>query len=59
MKTQSITEKIQSSLQKICEAYEVLSTPDLKQIYDNYGEKILKNGLPSISAHPGYAFTGD
>lgn len=44
---------------KICEAYEVLSTPDLKQIYDNYGEKILKNGLPSIAAHPGYAFTGD
>ena len=44
---------------KICEAYEVLSNPELKNIYDNYGERILKNGFPTGSAHPGYAFTGD
>ena len=44
---------------KIWEAYEVLSNPELKYIYDSYGEKILKNGLPTESNHPGYAFTGD
>eukprot|EP00343_Euplotes_focardii_P006299 CAMPEP_0205812966 /NCGR_PEP_ID=MMETSP0205-20121125/17596_1 /ASSEMBLY_ACC=CAM_ASM_000278 /TAXON_ID=36767 /ORGANISM="Euplotes focardii, Strain TN1" /LENGTH=245 /DNA_ID=CAMNT_0053094525 /DNA_START=166 /DNA_END=900 /DNA_ORIENTATION=- len=38
---------------------EVLSIPELKEIYDNYGEKILKNGLPSGTGHPGYAFNGD
>lgn len=44
---------------KICEAYEVLSNPELKEVYDNYGEKILKNGLPTGRGHPGYAFNGD
>lgn len=44
---------------KICEAYEVLSNPELKEVYDNYGEKILKNGLPTGTGHPGYAFNGD
>lgn len=43
---------------RICEAYEVLSTPELKEVYDNYGETILKNGLPTGGGHPGYAFTG-
>lgn len=44
---------------KLCEAYEVLSTPELKDVYDNFGEKVLKNGLPSGTGHPGYAFNGD
>jgi len=37
----------------------VLSNQDLKQIYDNYGEKILKDGLPTGVGHPGYAFNGE
>lgn len=31
---------------EICEAYEVLSTPELKQIYDKYGEELMKTGVP-------------
>ena len=31
---------------EICEAYEVLSTPELKQIYDKYGEDLMKAGVP-------------
>ena len=44
---------------KVCEAYEVLSTPELKEIYDTFGESILKNGMPIGTKHPGYAFNGD
>lgn len=42
----------------ICEAYEVLSTPELKEIYDNYGESVLKSGLPNLSQHSGYVYKG-
>ena len=31
---------------KLCEAYEVLSDPTMKRIYDKYGEYSLKNGVP-------------
>ena len=31
---------------EICEAYEVLSTPELKDIYDKYGEELMKSGVP-------------
>ena len=31
---------------QICEAFEVLSTDELRSIYDRYGEHILKNGTP-------------
>eukprot|EP00352_Strombidinopsis_acuminata_P005727 CAMPEP_0176356252 /NCGR_PEP_ID=MMETSP0126-20121128/13887_1 /TAXON_ID=141414 ORGANISM="Strombidinopsis acuminatum, Strain SPMC142" /NCGR_SAMPLE_ID=MMETSP0126 /ASSEMBLY_ACC=CAM_ASM_000229 /LENGTH=124 /DNA_ID=CAMNT_0017709273 /DNA_START=16 /DNA_END=390 /DNA_ORIENTATION=+ len=42
-----------------CEAFEVLSTPELRQIYDRYGEKILKNGVPAPGNKGGYKFNGD
>ena len=31
---------------RICEAYEVLSDPLMKRVYDKYGEYSLKNGVP-------------
>jgi len=31
---------------KLCEAYEVLSDPLMKRIYDKYGEYSLKHGVP-------------
>lgn len=31
---------------EICEAYEVLSIPELKTIYDRYGEELMKAGVP-------------
>ena len=44
---------------RISEAYEVLSNPELKEVYDNYGESVLKNGLPNLSEHSGYSFKGN
>lgn len=29
---------------EICEAFEVLDTPQLREAYDRYGEETLKNG---------------
>lgn len=34
---------------KLCEAYEVLSDPLMKRIYDKYGEYSLKQGVPKGS----------
>ena len=31
---------------EICEAYEVLSTQELKDAYDKYGEELMKTGVP-------------
>jgi DnaJ-class molecular chaperone len=31
---------------EICEAFEVLSTSELKDIYDKFGEELMKNGVP-------------
>ena len=31
---------------KLCEAYEVLSDPLMKRVYDKYGEYSLKHGVP-------------
>ena len=44
---------------RLSEAYEVLSTPELKEIYDNYGEEVLKSGLPNNDKHSGYCYKGN
>ena len=44
---------------KICEAYEVLSDPTMKRIYDKYGEYSLKHGVPKgQDKFAGYVNTG-
>ena len=49
------------SFSEICEAYEVLSNPELKAIYDRYGEDLLKNGVPDkkLGFKGGYTFLGN
>jgi DnaJ-class molecular chaperone len=42
---------------QICEAFEVLSTPELRDAYDRYGEKVLKKGIPG--GQQAYRFSGD
>ena len=45
---------------KLCEAYEVLSDPTMKRIYDRYGEYSLKNGVPKgQDKFAGYINRGD
>lgn len=46
---------------EICEAYEVLSNQALRDIYDKYGENILKNGFPDGKGNfkGGFNFSGD
>ena len=45
----------------ICEAYEVLTTPTLRDIYDRYGEHYLKIGIPDArgALKGGYKFHGN
>ncbi len=45
----------------ICEAYEVLTTPSLREIYDRYGEYYLKNGIPDARGNlrGGFKFSGN
>ena len=46
---------------EICEAYEVLSTPELKAIFDKYGEDLMKTGVPDkkYGFKAGYHFQGN
>ena len=46
---------------EVCEAYEVLISPKLRTFYDQFGEEVLKNGLPVSSSgiKGGYAFAGN
>ena len=46
---------------EISEAYEVLSTPELKDIYDQFGHTLLKNGVPAkkVGFKGGYQFQGN
>ena len=46
---------------EICEAYEVLSTQELKEIYDKYGEELMKAGIPDrkLGFKAGYMFQGN
>ena len=60
--TGSIPDKLKR-FNAICEAYEVLSTPELKAIYDKQGAEALKNGLPGKKSQAkktqgGYTCTG-
>lgn len=45
----------------ICEAYEVLSNVETRSVYDQYGEQVLKEGLPSMKGllRGGYAYQGN
>jgi DnaJ-class molecular chaperone len=44
---------------KTCEAYEVLSDPLMKRIYDKYGEYSLKQGVPKgVDKFAGYVNKG-
>ena len=45
---------------QICEAYQVLSDPLMKRIYDKYGDYSLKNGvMKGTDKFPGYVNTGE
>jgi DnaJ-class molecular chaperone len=56
---------------EVCEAYEVLSNSELREVYDRYGEELLKSGVPPerpeekgskknpIVTKGGYRFSGD
>ena len=46
---------------EICEAFEILSNPTTKGIFDQYGEDILKEGFPDGKGNlkGGYKFAGN
>ena len=46
---------------EICEAYHVLSNSETKQLYDQYGEEILKEGAPTAQGglKGGYSYHGN
>ena len=46
---------------EICEAYEVLSNYELRDIYDKFGETLMKSGVPDnkLGYRGGYKFQGN
>ena len=46
-------EEATRKFKEITEAYDVLSDPDKRQIYDQYGEEALKTGVPPPPGTPG------
>ena len=46
---------------EICEAYEVLSNSELRDIYDKFGETLMKSGVPDnkLGYRGGYKFQGN
>lgn len=62
MKNKDCLAESQAEFSKVCEAYEVLSTPAFKGPYDQHGEVGLKNGTTrkkTGKAMGGYCFQGN
>ena len=68
MKNQDRLAASQKQFNLVCEAYDVLSNPERKAVYDKYGEAGLKNGIPefredtktySNALSAGYCFKGN
>eukprot|EP01036_Dinobryon_divergens_P022631 gene22629-30906_t len=55
---QAKKDEAQKKFQEIGEAFEVLSDPEKKKIFDQYGEEALKGGMPAESDGPGPAGMG-
>lgn len=52
-KNQGNQEEASRRFKEISEAYDVLSDPEKKKIYDMYGEEALKTGVPPPGTPPG------
>lgn len=62
--SRNIDQKGEERFSRIAEAYDVLSTPKIKTLYDQYGEEAIKQGIPSESNEEDghvekYTFHGD
>jgi len=57
-RNQGNKEQAEEKFKDIAEAYEVLSDPKRKQIYDTWGEEGLKGGIPAGGGGPGPDFGG-
>ncbi len=65
----SIVAQANFKFAEVCEAYEVLSNAELREIYDRYGEELLKSGVPPektegskknpVVTRGGYRFSGN
>ncbi|CAE8686638.1 unnamed protein product [Polarella glacialis] len=57
-KNQDKKEEAEEKFKEIAEAFDVLSDPDKRAIYDQYGEEGLKGGAPGPGPGPGFATGG-